>query len=81
MVSNASELFPEPETPEKTVICHLVDKEETGSGDMTGMQSTFLQNMIARMCAKSMDNYNDIMLRDALENSKCLSSDVTAVFH
>ena len=76
----AFEALMEAETPEKTVICHLVDKEETGSGDMTGMQSTFLQNMIARMCAKSMDNYNDIMLRDALENSKCLSSDVTAAY-
>ncbi len=68
------------ETPERTVICHLVDKEETGSSDSTGMQSNFLQNMIARMCAKSNENYNDIMLCDALENSKCLSSDVTAAY-
>lgn len=66
--------------PEKTVICHLVDKEETGSSDSTGMQSTFLENMIARMCAKTIENYNDICLRDALENSECLSSDVTAAY-
>ncbi len=66
--------------PETTVICHLVDKEETGSSDSTGMQSTFLENMIARMCAKSIPDYNDICLRNALENSKCLSSDVSAAY-
>ena len=63
----------EAETPEKTVICHLVDREETGSGDMTGMQSTFLQNMIARMCAKSMDNYNDIMMLKEYHGSAMLN--------
>ena len=68
------------DVPERTVICHLVDKEETGSSDSTGMQSNFLQNMLARMCAKSNKNYNDIMLCDALENSKCLSSDVSAAY-
>jgi len=68
------------DVPENTVICHLVDKEETGSSDSTGMQSNFLQNMLARMCAKTNDNFNNIMLYDALENSKCLSSDVTAAY-
>lgn len=66
--------------PERTAICHLVDKEEIGSTDSTGMQSVFFENTIAEFCNKSVDSYSDIILRHTLSNSKCLSADVTAAF-
>lgn len=66
--------------PKRTAICHLVDKEEIGSTDATGMQSVFFENAMAEICYKSVDNYNDIILRHALSNSKCLSADVTAAY-
>ena len=66
--------------PKRTAICHLVDKEETGSSDATGMQSVFFENAIAEICYRLKDNYNDIILRRTLSCSKCLSADVTAAY-
>lgn len=66
--------------PENTVICYLVDKEETGSSDSTGMQSVFFSNIIAKLAKLTDENYDDVSTRDALYNSKCLSADVTAAY-
>ena len=63
---------------EYTTLCYLVDKEETGSSDATGMRSRFFEDTLAEMCAKSEDNYTDLSVRKALSSSLCLSSDVTA---
>ena len=67
----------ETNAPEKTAICYLVDKEEVGSMDNTGMRSKFFENVLAKMCYRSMKDYTDIAVRDALSNSGCLSADVT----
>ncbi|MBQ4631684.1 MAG: aminopeptidase [Clostridia bacterium] len=67
----------ETEKPQKTSICYLADKEEIGSMGNTGMQSRFFENFVAHLIEKQCKNYSDIMLRDALSNSMCLSSDVT----
>lgn len=64
--------------PEKTAVCLLVDKEEVGSMGATGMQSRRFENVMAKLCAMTTENYNDIILRDCLSNSTCLSADVGA---
>ena len=58
-----------------TAMCLLVDKEETGSDGVTGMQSSLIVDVIAEI-AKALGG-NEAAVR---ANSKCLSSDVTATF-
>lgn len=58
-----------------TAMCLLVDKEETGSDGVTGMQSSLITDLITEI-AKALGG-NEAAVR---ANSKCLSSDVTAVF-
>ncbi len=62
--------------PKKTAICLLVDKEEVGSMGATGMQSRYFENVLAKLCAKTYESYSDLVLREALSNSTCLSADV-----
>ena len=64
------------ENPEYTACCVLVDKEEVGSIGATGAQSKFFENVIADLLGKT--NEKCCKLRTALENSKMLSSDVSA---
>lgn len=56
-----------------TVLVALVDKEETGSDGVTGMQSQFFDMVLDKIC----EGKNT---RLALYNSKCLSADVNAAF-
>lgn len=65
--------------PERTSACLLVDKEEIGSVGATGMQSRFFENMTAEVM-NACGNYSDLALRRCLENSRALSSDVSAAF-
>lgn len=67
------------ETPKRTGVCILVDKEEIGSVGATGMQSKFFENMVAEIMDRTGD-YSELKLRRALANSNMLSSDVTAAF-
>ena len=61
-----------------TACCILVDKEEIGSVGATGAQSLFFENAIAKL-AELLGNSNPLWAaRLALENSKMLSSDVSA---
>ena len=64
--------------PEKTAVCLLVDKEEVGSMGSTGMKSRHFENVLAKICSMCVKDYNDIVLRDTLSNSVCLSADVGA---
>ncbi|MBR2891937.1 MAG: aminopeptidase [Bacilli bacterium] len=67
------------EKPEYTTCCILVDKEEIGSVGATGAQSVFFENAILRLL--SFSNEDSLMnLRIVFENSKMLSSDVSAGF-
>lgn len=68
----------EVEKPKKTAIAYLVDKEEIGSCDSTGMKSRFFEDTLAKICYMTEKDYSDIMVRNALGNSFCLSADVTA---
>ncbi len=58
-----------------TTMCILVDKEETGSDGVTGMQSSLITDIITEI-AKALGG-NEAAVR---ANSKCLSSDVTATY-
>ncbi len=70
----------DPEKVEFTSCCILVDKEEIGSVGATGAQSLFFENTIARL-AKLLGSNNPLFdARRAMENSKMLSSDVSAGF-
>lgn len=63
----------------KTSVCILVDKEEIGSAGATSMRGRFFENSIAELMDR-MGEYSELKLRRALQNSKMLSSDVTAAF-
>lgn len=67
------------ETPQKTVACVLVDKEEIGSVGATGMTSRFFENTIAEVMELAGEG-GPLRLRRALAASNMLSSDVSAGF-
>lgn len=63
----------------RTACCILVDKEEIGSAGATGMHSMFFENSLAELLDR-MGQYSELTLRRTLQNSKMLSSDVSAAF-
>ena len=67
------------DTPERTSVCLLVDKEEIGSVGATGMHSRFFENMVAEVLDRC-GAYTDLALRRALQHSRMLSSDVSAAY-
>ena len=69
----------EVENPERTTCCLLVDKEEIGSMGATGMQSRYFENMVAELVLLTEGDSN-VKVRRALQNSKMLSSDVSACY-
>ncbi|NLK87080.1 MAG: aminopeptidase [Clostridiaceae bacterium] len=66
------------DTPQRTAVCLLTDKEEIGSMGNTGAQSNLLQDFLANIIALSEDSYSDLKLRSCLSGSKMLSADVNA---
>ena len=67
------------ETPKRTACCILVDKEEIGSVGASGMHSKIFENITAEIL-NCMGQNDNISLRRTLQNSKMLSSDVSAAF-
>lgn len=65
---------------EYTACCVLVDKEEIGSVGATGAHSLFFENAIAKLAILTGEGHPVWTSRLALENSKMLSSDVSAAF-
>lgn len=63
----------------RTACCILVDKEEIGSVGATGMHSRFFENVVAELVALS-GSESELKVRRALQNSKMLSSDVSAAY-
>lgn len=66
--------------PQRTAVCLLVDKEEIGSMGNTGMKSRYFENTLAKMCYMKEKECNDLLLRDCLSNSVCLSADVGVAY-
>ncbi|AHH06431.1 Metalloprotease M18 family protein [Borrelia crocidurae DOU] len=65
------------ETPNKTAICFLVDKEEIGSTGSTGLQSRYLEYFVSDIIFKlKQKEYNNLIVHKALWNSKSISADV-----
>lgn len=63
------------ESPERTCLCALVDREEIGSDGTTGMQSNFMYNLLDSLCEMEGVAYHSIFA-----GSRCLSADVAAAF-
>ncbi len=63
------------ETPEKTAVCVLADKEEIGSDGVTGMQSAAFDTFMEDLCEGQ-----NVPVRACFEKSFCLSADVTAAY-
>ena len=63
----------------RTSCCILVDKEEIGSVGATGMHSRFFENIVAELVALT-EGESELKVRRALQNSRMLSSDVSAAY-
>lgn len=63
------------ETPEKTAVCILADKEEIGSDGVTGMQSAAFDTFMEDLCESQ-----QVPVRACFEKAFCLSADVIAAF-
>jgi len=63
------------DTPERTAICMLADKEEIGSEGVSGMQSSAFDTFMEDLCAGQ-----NVSLSACYEKSFCLSADVTAAY-
>ena len=61
--------------PERTCVCILADKEETGSDGVTGMQSACFDVFMKDLCESQ-----GVALRRCYEKSFCLSADVSNAF-
>ena len=68
-----------PGTPRFTLCAVLTDKEEIGSEGATGMNSHYFENTVAEVAAL-LGFEREISVRRALQNSRMLSSDVSAGF-
>ncbi|MGM9614960.1 MAG: aminopeptidase [Oscillospiraceae bacterium] len=62
----------ETETPERTAVCILADKEEIGSYGVTGMQSQAFERFIERLTG------GECSVQACFSKSFCISADVTA---
>ena len=63
------------DTPKKTAVCILADKEEIGSVGVSGMKSYFFETFMQDLC-----DTQGASLNRCLENSFCLSADVSNAF-
>lgn len=64
------------ESPEKTAVALLVDKEEIGSVGNASMAAHYFEDSVAEIFNANGD-YSEISVRRALRNSRVLSADVT----
>lgn len=63
------------QAPAFTTLCVLTDKEEIGSEGVTGLNSQYMVQFIHQLCNSQKADYIT-----TLQNSKCLSADVTAAY-
>ncbi len=63
------------DTPARTAVCMLADKEEIGSEGVTGMKSAAFDTFMEDLCAAQ-----GVLPRACYEKSFCLSADVTAAY-
>ena len=63
------------DTPKKTAVCILADKEEIGSVGVTGMQCKYFEHFMGGLC-----DAQGVKLDDCFAASFCLSADVSNAF-
>ena len=63
------------DTPDKTAVCILADKEEIGSVGISGMQSQFFEYVMGALC-----DAQGVKLSTCFANAFCLSADVSNAF-
>jgi len=63
------------DTPDKTAVCILADKEEIGSVGISGMQSMYFEHFMGGLC-----DAQGVKLEDCFANSFCLSADVSNAY-
>ena len=63
------------DTPNKTAVCILADKEEIGSVGISGMQSQAFEYFMGALC-----DAQGVKLYECFANSFCLSADVSNAF-
>ena len=63
------------DTPARTAVCMLADKEEIGSEGVSGMRSAAFDTFMSDLC-----DAQRVPLKVCYEKSFCLSADVTAAF-
>ncbi len=63
------------DTPRKTAVCILADKEEIGSVGISGMQSHAFEYFMETLCLAQ-----NVRLTECFANSFCLSADVSNAF-
>lgn len=68
------------DTPQKTAVTMLVDKEEIGSMGNTGMKSRFFELFLGEIASKTVGACDTYLLNTILSGSKCLSADVGAAY-
>lgn len=66
------------DTPKKTAIAILVDKEEIGSMGNTGMKSAFFEMTVAEIIEKMTGSCSMTAYNEVIRNSACMSSDVNS---
>jgi len=60
----------------RTSACILFDREEVGSDGSSGVKSRFLYNALGELMRKMDEDFREFELREAMENTFCLSADV-----
>lgn len=68
------------ESPKRTTVVMLTDKEEIGSDGNTGAQSALFENFFVELFVKSSGEYNELFYRQAMAKSSMLSTDVTNAY-
>ena len=63
------------DSPTRTAVCILADKEEIGSVGISGMQSHYFEHFMGALC-----DAQGVKLEDCFANSFCLSADVSNAF-
>lgn len=71
----------EAESPDKTSLCYLMDKEEIGSDGNVGAQSNWILHVMSELLEKTGEISTNTNLFKTMTNMKTLSSDVNAGMH
>lgn len=71
----------EANSPENTLLCYLMDKEEIGSDGNVGAQSSWILHVMSELLEKTGETSTNSNLFKAMTNMKTLSSDVNAGMH